>query len=309
MLAGSRSSIAWPAARPNPTIVPITPGPSTAPHRATSPSAIISSSHGPPRMGRCLADTLHPGLSQQDAPGTAPPLRPKNTSPSSPPLPSIQNSRRLGSASSPTSRTSRSPLLQIRTPHESAYGPKTPIRLLCWQATHRRDPTQTRHHHRHRRGIGCFDHPRRRRRLIRALRLHQNFQKRPFHKASTTAPRSKPPPLSPPSSSSPQTFPISLPPPALPAIFTAPARSVTNTDVVTDFFAFDDSILLGLRPRRRGQEMGDAVLGLAIKDLGAPPPPNGPPSATPPTPRSTPPASPSAEAAKCRPDLQPVAPT
>ncbi|HEY1258922.1 MAG TPA: hypothetical protein VGF34_06705 [Stellaceae bacterium] len=57
----------------------------------------------------------------------------------------------------------------------------------------------------------------------------------------------------------------------LPAIFSAAAPAVPVPDIVTtDFFAFDDSNnTFGLQGLGGAVEMGDAVLGLVIRELGA----------------------------------------
>jgi nucleoside phosphorylase len=63
-----------------------------------------------------------------------------------------------------------------------------------------------------------------------------------------------------------------LPPAARPPqIFSKPASRVKNADVVTtDFFAYDDTAnTYGLKSLGAAVEMGDAVLGLVIQELGA----------------------------------------
>jgi phosphorylase superfamily protein len=63
-----------------------------------------------------------------------------------------------------------------------------------------------------------------------------------------------------------------LPPaPRAPRIFNKPVAMVKNPDVVTtDFFAFDDTAnTYGLQGLGAAVEMGDAVLGLVIKQLGS----------------------------------------
>jgi hypothetical protein len=56
-----------------------------------------------------------------------------------------------------------------------------------------------------------------------------------------------------------------------PRVFTQPAAGVTITDIVTtDFFAFDDSTdHYGLQGLGAAVEMGDAVLGLVVQQLGS----------------------------------------
>jgi hypothetical protein len=63
-----------------------------------------------------------------------------------------------------------------------------------------------------------------------------------------------------------------LPPaPRPPRIFTQPTADVKTTDIVTtDFFAIDDtSNDYGLRGLGLAVEMGDAVLGMVIEQMGA----------------------------------------
>jgi nucleoside phosphorylase len=56
-----------------------------------------------------------------------------------------------------------------------------------------------------------------------------------------------------------------------PEIFTRPVSGVTDTEIVTtDFFAFDDtSDTFGLQGLGLAVEMGDAVLGMVVKQMGA----------------------------------------
>jgi hypothetical protein len=58
--------------------------------------------------------------------------------------------------------------------------------------------------------------------------------------------------------------------PAAPAIFASPTTNVPLPEVVTtDFFAFDDtSNTFGLQGLGAAVEMGDAVLGMVIEQLG-----------------------------------------
>ena len=64
-----------------------------------------------------------------------------------------------------------------------------------------------------------------------------------------------------------------------PRIFTQPVAGVKTTEIVTtDFFAFDDtSNTFGISGLGLAVEMGDAVLGMVIKQIGAGAPRSGRP--------------------------------
>ena len=267
MLAGSRSSIAWPAGSA-PTPTPITPAP--APTEPLPPCDYLVVTWTA-EEGRCLADTLTPGYPSKTAWYPYTHLFVEKYVPIiSPTAPSIQNSHRLGSYFV-THIKNKTVLCFKSELHMSQDGPKLPIRLLWKQLIAEVKPklvitTGTAG------GIGAsiilgdvvvapsvrFD-------------CTKTFKSAPFHKSIYNCSPLKTTSFI----TAQQLFAANLSnlPPASrsPRIFTAPAGPVTNTDVVTtDFFAFDDSTNhFGLESLGAAVEMGDAVLGLAIKDLGA----------------------------------------
>ncbi len=266
MLASARSPIPWPAGSA-PTPTPIIPTPAPTKKLPRCDFLVVTWTA---EEGRCLADTLTPGYPSKTAWYPYTHLFTEKYIPIiSPYAPAIQDSRRLGSYFV-THIKNKSVLCFKSELHMSQDGPKLPIRQLWKQLIAEVQPklvitTGTAG------GIGAsiilgdvvvapsvrFD-------------CTKTFKNAPFHNSIYNCSHLKTTSFL----TAQQLFAANLShlPPASrsPRIFTAPVSPITNTDVVTtDFFAFDDSTNhFGLEGLGAAVEMGDAVLGLAIEDLG-----------------------------------------
>ena len=268
MRATARSPILWPQGlEPNP--VPLTPAPSPDDPLPHADYLIVTWTT---EEARCLADTLTPGYPSKTAwyhytHNFESKFVPQITNPDAP---AIKDSHRLGSYFKTTIK-GKNVLCFKSELHLSQDGPKLPVQQLWKQIIHEVKPklvitTGTGG------GIGG------------AIELGDvvvapsvrfdcttKFKSAPFHSSSYAC-----------SSLHFSSFPtaetlftanVSHLPPAKrgPKIFSQPAPGVDNTNIVTtDFFAFDDTDdTFALQGLGAAVEMGDAVLGLVVKELAA----------------------------------------
>ncbi len=266
MRAIARSPIPWPAHQA-PTPAPIAPAPSPAAALSQHDYLIVTWTE---EEGKCLADTLTPGYPSQ----TAWYDYTHNFQTEYVPLirsgaPALE-SKRLGSYF-PTTIGGKRALCFKSELHFSQDGPKMPIAKLWAQLIQEVKPklvitTGTAG------GIGSAvelgDVA-----VAQAVRFDctKSFKSQPFHNSVYPCTKLK-------TTSLPEAqrlfaanaahLPAAKRPPQ---IFSKPAAGVKIDDVVTtDFFAYDDTDnTFGLQSLGVTVEMGDAVLGLVIKDLGS----------------------------------------
>jgi nucleoside phosphorylase len=267
MLASARAPIAWPSGK-DPRPEPLTPAPApTAPLPQFDYLVVTWTVE----EAKCLADTLTPGIPSKTA---WYPYAHKFESDFVPIIrrgaPSVQDSHRLGSYF-PTRIAGKRVLCFKSELHLSQDGPKMPIAQLWKQLIAEVRPklvitTGTAG------GIGTgielgdvvvapsvrFD-------------CQHTFKSAPFHNSVYPCSKLKTTSLA----VAQKLFAANeghLPPMRRPLrVFTQPIAGMSRTDVVTtDFFAFDDSTnhykLQGLGA---AVEMGDAVLGLVVQELGS----------------------------------------
>jgi hypothetical protein len=267
MLATTRSPIAWPSGK-DPRPEPLTPAPApTAPLPQFDYLVVTWTME----EAKCLADTLTPGIPAKTAwyPYThrfeseyVPLIRPA--------APSVRDSHRLGSYF-PTRIAGKRVLCFKSELHFSQDGPKMPIAKLWKQLIAEVQPklvitTGTAG------GIGAgielgdvvvapsvrFD-------------CQHTFKSAPFRNSVYPCSKLKTTSLA----IAQKLFAANeghLPPTIRPLrIFTQPIGGISRADVVTtDFFAFDDSTnQYGLQGLGAAVEMGDAVLGLVMQELGS----------------------------------------
>jgi hypothetical protein len=265
MLASARSPIPWPKGKePKPT--PLSPAPAPGDPLPQFDYLVVTWTV---EEARCLADTLTPGFPSKTA------WLPYTHNFESEFVPLIRghapalNSHRLGSYF-PTTVAGKRVLCFKSELHLSQDGPKMPIAKLWQQLIAEVKPklvitTGTAG------GIGA------------AMELGDvvvapsvrfdctaQFKSAPFHNSVYTTSKLKTTSMK----VAQQLFAANashLPPaPRPPRIVTNPVVDVSITDVVTtDFFAFDDSTnRFGLQGLGAAVEMGDAVLGLVVQQLG-----------------------------------------
>ena len=267
MLAAARTPIPWPSGK-EPKPQPLSPAPAPTDALPQFDYLVVTWTA---EEAKCLADTLTPGYPSKTA---WYPYTHNFTSDFVPIIrrgaPSVQDSHRLGSYF-PTLVGGKRVLCFKSELHMSQDGPKLPIAKLWQQLIAETQPklvitTGTAG------GIGA------------AIELGdvvvapsvrfdclKSFKSAPFHDSVYACSKLKTTSLA----TAQQLFAANqahLPPAPRPArVFTRPAAGVTITDVVTtDFFAFDDSTdHYGLQGLGAAVEMGDAVLGLVVEQLGA----------------------------------------
>jgi hypothetical protein len=269
MQSAARSTIPWPSGQA-PTPAPIHPAPNPSAALGQYDYLIVTWTE---EEGKCLADTLTPGYPSQTAwyhythnfqTEYVPLIRPG--------APALE-SKMLG-VYFPTTISGKRVLCFKSDLHFSQDGPKMPIAKLWAQLIQEVKPklvitTGTAG------GIGgameLGDVV-----AAQAVRFDctQEFKSRPFHKSVYQTSKLN-------NSSFAQAQRLfsanasHLPAPKRPLqIFSKPAPGVKIDDVVTtDFFAYDDTDnTFGLQSLGAAVEMGDAVLGLVIKELGSPAP-------------------------------------
>jgi hypothetical protein len=266
MRSAARSAIPWPAGKA-PTPSPIKPSPDPSAPLGQHDYLVVTWTE---EEGKCLADTLTPGFPSKTAwydythnfQSQFVPLIRKGA-------PALE-SKRLGSYF-PTTIGNKHALCFKSELHFSQDGPKMPIAKLWAQLIQEVRPkmvitTGTAG------GIGSAvelgDVV-----VAQAVRFDctKEFKSKPFHNAVYQTSK-----LNTASMAEAQRLVAAnaahLPPSKRPLqIFTKPATGVKIDDVVTtDFFAYDDTDnTFGLQSLGAAVEMGDAVLGMVIKSIGA----------------------------------------
>ena len=268
MSASARSPIPWPKGK-EPTPAPLKKAPAPSDPLPQFDYLVVTWTT---EEAKCLADTLTPGFPSKTAwydythnfESEYVPIIRRGA-------PSVQDSHRLGSYF-PTTIAGKRVLCFKSELHMDQDGPKLPIAKL-WAAIDRRGQAEAGHHHRDGRGgigpaVELGDVA-----VAPSVRFDctSKFKSAPFHNSMYSCSKLKT-----------TSFPVAqqlfqanvshLPQAARPPrIFTHPVAAVKITNIVTtDFFAFDDTANdYGLQGLGLAVEMGDAVLGMVIQQLGA----------------------------------------
>jgi hypothetical protein len=267
MRASSRSPIAWPSGK-DPRPEPLTPAPAPTDPLPQFDYLVVTWTV---EEAKCLADTLTPGIPSKTAwypyahrfeTDFVPIIRPG--------APSVQDSHRLGRYF-PTRIAGKRVLCFKSELHFSQDGPKLPVARLWKQLIAEVQPklvitTGTAG------GIGTGielgDVV-----VAPAVRFDcwHAFKSAPFHNSVYSCSKLRTTSLA----IAQKLFAANeghLPPTVRPLrVYTQPIAGISRADVVTtDFFAFDDSTdHYGLEGLGAAVEMGDAVLGLVVQELGS----------------------------------------